>query len=586
MKASLGSVLILALLVGAPIVLSGQPPGQHPDCAQPPPTGQVGQEFKYQFCAQGGQPGYTWTVVEGELPPGLALDPASGLLSGVPQGHRRKPFQFMVRVEDSAGAALTRAYRIVIAPPPFTLLNPSGQAMELTNPVGTVPSKPATNPVASEPVRPPAEPPPPSLEPPRAGALEVKGTGEPGARLELTVDEKTPKSLVCWVNNETGGFVCKLQEPLKAGSKVRARQKLGTAEEEVRSEFSVPVAVVPEVPPPVIEQPLISGEKQLSGSASAGARVSVRVNNRAAGEKAADPTGKFKVDLKDPLREGERVEVRQMVGGAESAWSAAEVEDECPRTASDCRGIFEGTFYTALSIDTFAAGELRRYLNPEESNDSRQRFVAGINFGYRLVGDSYEKAGLRSPQLWVYGETVHGARSADLDCEETPDAGVCDPFDPATAGERTLAILRNASSLEAFMGARWEFFTLQADSDSPANLYFKTQYGFLTAKGGGDDVADVHQYAALGLVGIKGRFEGSYLEIGYGRTDLFQANPKKRWKIDGLLSWKLPLKAISTWMQPFAQMTVDSDFGRGSDSIQTYLGLDFDLDQLFKLNGK
>jgi hypothetical protein len=35
-------------------------------------------------------------------------------------------------------------------------------------------------------------------------------------------------------------------------------------------------------------------------------------------------------------------------------------------------------------------------------------------------------------------------------------------------------------------------------------------------------------------------------------------------------------------MQPFLEMTVDSDFGRGADSVRTYYGFNFDLKFLFQ----
>lgn len=45
--------------------------------------GQVGQPYIKQFTAAGGSGNYTWTVVDGELPAGLTLDP-TGLLYGDP----------------------------------------------------------------------------------------------------------------------------------------------------------------------------------------------------------------------------------------------------------------------------------------------------------------------------------------------------------------------------------------------------------------------------------------------------------------------------------------------------------------------
>ncbi len=46
---------------------------------------------------------------------------------------------------------------------------------------------------------------------------------------------------------------------------------------------------------------------------------------------------------------------------------------------------------------------------------------------------------------------------------------------------------------------------------------------------------DLHQYAALGAIVKKGKFMDSYLEVGFGRTDLFGFKSKDRWKVDGML---------------------------------------------------
>jgi len=61
------------------------------------PNGQVGTQYQYQFTASGGVPPYTFTLMQGSLPPGTGLS-ASGLLSGTPtQGGA---FSFMVQACD------------------------------------------------------------------------------------------------------------------------------------------------------------------------------------------------------------------------------------------------------------------------------------------------------------------------------------------------------------------------------------------------------------------------------------------------------------------------------------------------------
>jgi len=242
----------------------------------------------------------------------------------------------------------------------------------------------------------------------------------------------------------------------------------------------------------------------------------------------------------------------------------------------DERQDMEASAYVGIAIDTFAASELKNYLNPGVSGELTERAVAGFNFDYRLLGDPARPS---SQQLWVYGETVHGMRSADVDCSKTPNIPTCATFDPKKPEQAFIYMLRNATSLEAFAGLRWEFATLQKHGLPPARVYLKGQFGFLTVTRGGSDLVDMH-HVGLGLVATRGRFLDSHLEAGYGKTDLFLKHPNGRLKIDGHLTWQ-PNWMKSLGLRPFAQMTVDSDGRRGADSVQTYLGISFDLDRLF-----
>jgi hypothetical protein len=254
----------------------------------------------------------------------------------------------------------------------------------------------------------------------------------------------------------------------------------------------------------------------------------------------------------------------------------AGAQDADPRCAR-CDTSFIGSFYTGVLIDSFAAEELRRYLNPDESSKVVERVIAGFDFQYRLMGDPADT----HPALWVYGETLHGIRSADVDCADDTNLAVCQPFQDILnrAGERTLFILRKATSLEAFAGVRYEFLDLQRAGREAARLYLKAQAGFLTVSGSGHDVVDVH-HVALGAGAVRGNFQGSYLEVGLGRTDLFETKPRGRLKVDGFLTW--PVRWLDKIGQPFVQMTVDSDLGDGADSIQSFIGFDFNLTRLWK----
>jgi Putative Ig domain len=63
--------------------------------------------------ADGGVPDYTWTLVSGELPPGLELSESPGRITGTPT--TAGTFTFAVRVTDSRGAFAERTSSITIS---------------------------------------------------------------------------------------------------------------------------------------------------------------------------------------------------------------------------------------------------------------------------------------------------------------------------------------------------------------------------------------------------------------------------------------------------------------------------------------
>lgn len=76
--------------------------------------GVVGQ---YYCCgnlfADGGVPGYTWSLRSGQLPPGLSLTASPGRVTGTPT--TAGTFSFLIRVTDTRGAYAERTFTITIS---------------------------------------------------------------------------------------------------------------------------------------------------------------------------------------------------------------------------------------------------------------------------------------------------------------------------------------------------------------------------------------------------------------------------------------------------------------------------------------
>jgi len=285
-------------------------------------------------------------------------------------------------------------------------------------------------------------------------------------------------------------------------------------------------------------------------------------------------SGRFSVDVKAiPLLDAYQVVAVQIVNGTASAPLVVDV-DKSDGPFGDERFDFESNAYIGLAIDTFGAQELNKYLNPEANGVLHERSIFGFDFAYRLL-----KKGSR--QIWVYGETVHGVRSEDIDCAKTPELPSCkkelSEFGTDLA-KASLFLLRNATSLEAYVGLRVELGQINIPGLHPAALYVNFQPGFLEVAGSDGDAKAAH-HIGFGAQAVGGSMQGSYLEFGFGKSDLFIVNRDRRYIIDGMLVRKLG----DTGFSLFAQLYADVDMKDGSDSIQSYFGLNYDVSKLFHL---
>jgi hypothetical protein len=87
------------------------------------PEAIAGRPYTLALAASGGSGPLRWSVA-GELPEGLALDPATGVLKGTPRRGMRAPAGLVLRVSDGATSA-TRAATLVVFQPTTALAPPS-----------------------------------------------------------------------------------------------------------------------------------------------------------------------------------------------------------------------------------------------------------------------------------------------------------------------------------------------------------------------------------------------------------------------------------------------------------------------------
>jgi hypothetical protein len=297
--------------------------------------------------------------------------------------------------------------------------------------------------------------------------------------------------------------------------------------------------------------------------------------------------GTLTFGLSDPLRVGALVRVRlngsNTINTGAVAELTAKVADKpgakapeaCEAEAEpDDESPFEASAFLGEVIDNFAPDAVGNYkYSDPDALKSKGSFIFGFNFDYRLHGRSDSRV-----QWWVEGETMHGVRTADVDCapsEQKPP--VCDTATLGNVTQQAKFILKNATSLEVWASPRVEFHTLQGGTDSPAKLYAALVLGFIALDDAPQNGVYRSHHVGLGLAADAGSFRDSYLEVGWGKNELFSKD-WDRLKISGLLSFSL--ERIPLWRdlgRVFVEMTIDNSLGDGPDSIRTFFGVDIDL---------
>lgn len=76
------------------------------------PSGTAGAAYSAGLAATGGSPAYTWSITSGQLPGGMTLDVASGVISGTPTASGT--YNFMAKVTDSSSPAQTASAALTL----------------------------------------------------------------------------------------------------------------------------------------------------------------------------------------------------------------------------------------------------------------------------------------------------------------------------------------------------------------------------------------------------------------------------------------------------------------------------------------
>jgi hypothetical protein len=347
-----------------------------------------------------------------------------------------------------------------------------------------------------------------------------------------------------------------------------------------------------QAPAPVFSlDPLSAGDCSVVvkiGSPRGGDRVGVIVDQTLIREQiVVAGGGTLRFGLSEPLRAGTVVRVRvngsdNVNAGAVPALTAKVADKAGARSTAACEpeaqpddeSPFLASAFLGQVVDNFAPDKVANYtFSDPDALKAKSSFIFGFDFSYRLHGRSDDRV-----QWWIEGETMHGVRTADVDCSPSDQRPpVCDEPNVQNVASQARFILKNATSLEVWASPRVDFHTLQGGTDSPAKLYAALNLGFIALDNAPQDGVYRSHHFAVGLAADAGSFDGSYLEVGWGKNELFSKD-WNRLKIGGLLSFSL--ERIPIWRdlgRVFVEMTIDNSLSDGPDSIRTFFGVDIDL---------
>lgn len=112
-------VLIFSLLLLQSVPVRAIPYGTA-GLAYSLPDAKAGATYEFNIKTDGGQPPFLWSIIAGDLPPGIELQP-SGTLRGMPTVPRARAYDFTLKVSDSSEPPQTHIQRFAIIVTPAAL---------------------------------------------------------------------------------------------------------------------------------------------------------------------------------------------------------------------------------------------------------------------------------------------------------------------------------------------------------------------------------------------------------------------------------------------------------------------------------
>ncbi len=345
------------------------------------------------------------------------------------------------------------------------------------------------------------------------------------------------------------------------------------------------------------------------------------------------------VPLLGPLQQGDRLAVTlrdpampatTVVGPGVSGDVSCKTEKHAP----DDREVFALDGFYGLAIDNFAPNSITGY--PASAASTRSRRTFGVIGQYRVFGNPGDDR-----QLWLAGATLNGLRTADIDCTDAEQSSLCTNGKadttvtvPKDLQGASVQVLEHATTLEAHIGLRYEFLTLQKQSPTPAKVFGFYNYGFIdivnpvvscaqstavtgattttvdsaclvtvsqggqtqsvSSQVGGPPTAFSAHYFGVGALIPAGPFHDSGVTWGLAKEDIYGTSRGwSRLKLNALAVFDIMPQwgdfnagkwlGFGSW-RFFIALDVDRDtHGHGPDTIESYVGVAFDLAKAFHL---